>query len=62
MLRGGNVIWGVVCLWFGLVRLFAEFKNSRMFPFGIFWCGSCSCCSSFCCDRGKTKNQLLVSG
>ena len=41
---------------FGLVRLFAKFKTSRMYPSGIFWCG-CSCsCSCSCCDRGKTKS------
>ena len=39
---------------FGLVRLFAKFKTSRIFPSGIFWCG---CCCSYCsCDRGKTKS------
>ena len=46
-------------MWFGLVRLLAKFKTSRsrMFPSGIFWCGSsCCCCSSSCCDRGKTKS------
>ena len=49
-----NVRRGVAWVWFGLVRLFAKFKTSRMFPSGIFWCGcSCSCCS---CDRGKTKS------
>ena len=45
---------------FGLVRLFAKFKTSTMFPSGIFWCGSscsCSSCSCSCyCDRGKTKS------
>ena len=52
--KGGNVSRGMYV--FGLVRLFAKFKNSRTFPSGIFWCGSsCSCCSS-CCDRGKTKS------
>ena len=54
---GGNVSRGAVCVWFGLVILFAKFKNSRMFPSGIFWCGcSCSCSCSSSCDRGKTKS------
>ena len=38
---------------FVLVILCAKFKNSNMFPSGIFWCGY-SCCSS--CDRGITKS------
>ena len=51
-----NVRRGVAWVWFGLVRLFAKFKTSRMFPSGIFWCGSSCCCSCSCCDRGKTKS------
>ena len=52
-----NVRRRVVFVWFGLVRLFAKFKTSRMFPCGIFWCGSSSSSSpcSCCCD-----SQLLV--
>ena len=42
--------------WFGLVRLSAKFKTSRLFPCGIFWCGSCSSCCCSSCDRGKTKS------
>ena len=47
----------------GLVKLYAKFETSWMFPFDIFSCGSCSssCPSlSFCssCDRGKTKSTL----
>ena len=43
-------------VWFGLVRLSAKYKTSRMFFSGIFWYGCC------CCSCDKTEVWTLDFG
>ena len=45
---------------FGLVRLFAKFKTSTMFPSDIFWCGCCIVVVVVVVVTGVKQSQLLV--